>query len=352
MLLVTDRLSEGRRLQQVVSSVEPCALVTLDRPASPRSDHAIILCDVALDRPAAVAAVQALLARHRTSPALPVLQIGRGEGEAALAQARAIQATAVLPKGAPDAQVLFTVRRLIETARNAAARGARPAAVPAEVREAGAAFGEIFAAAQRGAPVAVEALERGAGAVITAVGGERIGVWLDVVRAFDDVTYQHCLLVAGLAASFSARLGVTLKGQRSIVQAALVHDIGKARIPLDVLNKPGRLSPEETALMRTHAGVGHDMLVRQGGFDPQLLDIVRHHHEMLDGTGYPDGLQGDAIPAAVRLVTICDIYAALVERRAYKAPSTPRDALAILDGMGGKLDRGLLRSFAAMVGEG
>ena len=89
--------------------------------------------------------------------------------------------------------------------------------------------------------------------------------------------------------------------------------------------------------------------VRQGGFDPQLLDIVRHHHEYIDGSGYPDALSGERVTALSRLVTICDIYAALIERRSYKAPMPPRDALATLAAMGGKIDAGLLRAFRELV---
>ena len=169
------------------------------------------------------------------------------------------------------------------------------------------------------------------------------------MRTYDNATYQHCLLVAGLAAGFAARLGVTLGGQRLITRAALVHDIGKARIPHAILNKPGPLTVSEMSIMRTHAATGHDMLVRQGGYDPQLLDIVRHHHEYVDGSGYPDALGGAQVRPLTRLLTICDIYAALTERRPYRAQTSPHEALGILAGMGGKLDAGLLRSFHGLV---
>ena len=185
--------------------------------------------------------------------------------------------------------------------------------------------------------------------MIAAVGGGRIGVWLDVVRNYDDITYQHCLLVAGLTAAFASRLGMTRRSQRLAAEAALIHDIGKAKIPRAILNKPSPLSGAELAVMRTHAALGHEMLVRQGGLDPQMLDIVRHHHELLDGSGYPDALRGGAVSPLVRLVTICDIYAALIERRPYKAPATSEAAMSILADMGPKLDTGLVKAFRAVV---
>ncbi|WP_237478942.1 HD-GYP domain-containing protein [Lichenibacterium dinghuense] len=352
MLLLTDRLKEGHRLRQIMDAVEPCTLVGPGQSAPASAEHGLIVCDAALDDPAALAALQAVLAHHRVDPGVPVLCLARSDGPDAMAQAEAIEATAVLPRDASDAQILFTAKQMVGAGRAAPRRPALPPAAVASAREAAAAFGDMFEAARRGRPIAPASLEQGAGAVMAGVGGGRIGAWLDVVRSYDDVTYQHCLLVAGLAAGFAARLGVTVKGQRLIAQAALVHDIGKAAIPHAVLNKAGPLSPSEAEVMRTHPQVGYDMLVRQGGFDPQLLDIVRHHHEYVDGSGYPDALGGEKVSPLTRLVTICDIYAALIERRPYKAPKPPRDALAALVAMGGKLDAGLLRSFHGLVGAG
>ncbi len=350
MLLLTDRPNDGLRLRQALDAVEPCTLVGPGQSVAPSPDHGLIICDVTFDEPGAMATFKAVLAQHRVDPVVPVLCLARYQGPDAMAQAEAIGATAVLPRDASDAQILFTARRMIGLGR---AAGRRPAgddpAVAASAREAAAAFGDVFGAARRGGPISAAALEQGGGSVLAAVAGGRIGAWLDVVRNYDDVTYQHCLLVAGLAAGFAARLGLTMKSQKLIAQAALVHDIGKAVIPQGILNKPGRLSVAELEVMRTHASIGHEMLVRQGGFDPQLLDIVRHHHEYIDGSGYPDALSGERVTALSRLVTICDIYAALIERRSYKAPMPPRDALATLAAMGGKIDAGLLRAFRELV---
>jgi HD-GYP domain-containing protein (c-di-GMP phosphodiesterase class II) len=101
--------------------------------------------------------------------------------------------------------------------------------------------------------------------------------------------------------------------------------------------------------MQTHPRVGYRMLAQQRALDPRLLEVVLHHHEYLDGSGYPDRLRDAAIPRFVRLVTICDIYAALIEKRPYKAPAPPERALALLSQMGGKLDAGLLAVFCNVV---
>ncbi len=349
LLLLTDRLAEGRRLQQVMAAVEPCALVGLRETAVALPDHRLIICDAAMHNPAAVSALASQVNRFRANSVVPVLLLARGAGTDALENGKAIGASAVLPAGVSDEQILFTARRLAasRSAVDPPSAAINPA-VQTAMGDARAAFHRLFSAARTGQAIATADLERGGNALIAAVRQGRVGAWLDVVRAYDDITYQHCLLVSGLAVGFAMELGMTSGGQRLIAQAALVHDIGKAVIPHTILSKAGPLTATQTAVMRTHAAAGHDMLVRQGGFDPQLLDIVRHHHEYLDGSGYPDRLRGEQVSPLVRLVTICDIYAALIERRPYKKPISPPDALAVLAGMGGKLDAGLLRTFAGM----
>jgi HD-GYP domain-containing protein (c-di-GMP phosphodiesterase class II) len=105
------------------------------------------------------------------------------------------------------------------------------------------------------------------------------------------------------------------------------------------------LSEEETIEIRKHPRLGYDALAAQGSFPPEMLDVVLHHHEFLDGTGYPDGLRGDQISDIVRLTTIVDIYAALVEKRAYRLPYTHAKAFTIMEQMDGKLDQHLLQAF-------
>jgi HD-GYP domain-containing protein (c-di-GMP phosphodiesterase class II) len=97
--------------------------------------------------------------------------------------------------------------------------------------------------------------------------------------------------------------------------------------------------------VRRHPRLGYDALAAQGGFPPEVLDVVLHHHELLDGSGYPDGLRGDQISDIVRLTTIVDIHAALVENRAYRLPFTHAKAFAIMEQMDDKLDQHLLAAF-------
>jgi putative nucleotidyltransferase with HDIG domain len=169
--------------------------------------------------------------------------------------------------------------------------------------------------------------------------------WLTTVRRHHEGTYQHCLLVTGVAVDFGLSLGLCKADMERLYTAAMFHDIGKARIPLAVLDKPGRLDDGERALIETHPAAGYDVLKPTPGISPEILDAVRHHHEYLDGSGYPDALCGQSISDLVRVLTISDIFAALIEHRTYK-PTMPREkAYEILLGMNGKLERPLVHAF-------
>ena len=169
--------------------------------------------------------------------------------------------------------------------------------------------------------------------------------WLETVRRHHEGTYQHCLLVTGIAADFGLSLGLAKPDIERLYSAAMFHDIGKAKIPLAVLDKPGRLDAQERALIETHPVAGYEVLKGNAGISPEILDAVRHHHEYLDGSGYPDALCDASISDIVRILTISDIFAALIEHRTYK-PTMPREqAYEIIQSMHGKLERPLVAAF-------
>ena len=165
---------------------------------------------------------------------------------------------------------------------------------------------------------------RGAGRRIADnIAEDGLSNWLETVRRHHEGTYQHCLLVMGVAVDFGLSLGLAKADIERLHTAAMFHDIGKAKIPLAVLDKPGRLDPQERALIETHPAAGYDVLKGTSGISPEVLDAVRHHHEYLDGSGYPDALSAESISDIVRMMTIADIFAALIESRSYK-PGMPR----------------------------
>ena len=334
-LILTDDLARAERLARGLGAAGPVTLHDLYGDAAVPTGAALVISDVSALTSESVRRLRLALAAAR-GPATPFLalvhgNLGRGE-----IQATALGATRVLPASAASAMLMNAVATMTGVAAPAPAASLR-----AQASEARQAFIGIFRADVVPPPAVVDT---GAALVNRAVREAKVRDWLTVVASFDDVTHRHCLSVAGLAAAFAGVLGLGEADSRHLVKGALLHDIGKAKIPLAILNKPAPLTPDERREMDRHPAIGHSMLLG-GVYDPAILSVVRSHHEYLDGTGYPDGLRGRAIPDLVRLVTICDIFAALIEARPYKAPKSAAEAFAILESMSERLDTDLVRAF-------
>ena len=150
----------------------------------------------------------------------------------------------------------------------------------------------MFSAINHGQSIDLSEAENVTSHVITGIERDGLSAWLDNVRRYHEGTFQHCLLVTGIAVGFALEIGFVDLDVKRLGMAATLHDIGKARIPLSILDKPGRLDPDEDAIMKRHPVIGHELLKDIPEISPDILDGVRHHHEYLDGTGYPDGLHG------------------------------------------------------------
>jgi putative nucleotidyltransferase with HDIG domain len=211
--------------------------------------------------------------------------------------------------------------------------------------EGAACLDSMFRCVSTGEQVDVAEAKRAAATIADAVGESGFSHWLETVRRHHEGTYQHCLLVTGTAAAFGLSLGLARADMERLYAAAMFHDVGKAKIPSAVLDKPGRLDDRERALIETHPAAGYDALKGSGGISLEILDAVRHHHEYLDGSGYPDGLGAAEIADLVRILTISDIFAALIEDRRYKPAMSRTQGFDILTGMRGKLEMPLVAAF-------
>jgi putative nucleotidyltransferase with HDIG domain len=154
------------------------------------------------------------------------------------------------------------------------------------------------------------------------------------LEARDAYTHGHSQRVARHAESIARNLHLSRDEIATVRTAAAVHDIGKLHTPRDILNKPDRLTDEEFAIIKRHPVDGADMLRNVG--DPELVAMVRHHHERLDGAGYPDGLVGKAIPIGARIIAVADTFDAITSSRSYRSSGTHKKALDILSAEGGK----------------
>lgn len=204
---------------------------------------------------------------------------------------------------------------------------------------------DMFTSVNDGVPINVGAIERAGAKISEVIAEEGLSKWLDVVRGHHESTYQHCLLVTGVTVGFALHLGLHQKDISRLSSAAMLHDVGKAAIPLSILDKPGKLDDVERAAIETHPLIGHNVLNGVAGVSSEMLDSVRHHHEFLDGSGYPDRLCSESIGDLVRILTISDIFAALIEWRAYRPPMARETAYDILCSMRGKLEQPLVAAF-------
>jgi HD-GYP domain-containing protein (c-di-GMP phosphodiesterase class II) len=152
----------------------------------------------------------------------------------------------------------------------------------------------------------------------------------DVIEGDDEYTGEHSRSVLELSLVVADALGLDAARRRNIEFAALLHDVGKIRIPKQILNKPGPLEPEEWAIMRCHTIEGEAMLRKVGGTLSDVGRVVRSTHERYDGAGYPDGLAGDGIPLEARIISVCDAYSAITTNRPYRAAQSPATAIAEL----------------------
>lgn len=345
-LVLTDRADRSEILRQLLDRAIECTVLDISNLRTRLEPVAGVIVNADITKSGVKRRIHAFLSALRP-PQPPLLVLTPARTERSFAEARTLGASVWLPQDVPPANVVTTflayicqdvpidelvTRRALDSAERALA------SLLDTVREHGS--------------VDVAALDTAVTFVLDAVETGGIARCLEFIRDFDDLTHQHCLLVAGLAAAVAFYLGFSLLDRLQLTRAALVHDVGKARIPHAILNKPASLTRDEMMIMRTHAALGYEILLASGGFDAATLDVVRHHHEMLDGSGYPDGLSGVDVADRVRLITICDIYAALIEKRPYRAPTPAPRAIAILREMGGKLDGDLLNAFDRAVRSG
>jgi HD-GYP domain-containing protein (c-di-GMP phosphodiesterase class II) len=161
----------------------------------------------------------------------------------------------------------------------------------------------------------------------------------DVVEADDEYTGVHSRDVVELTLGVAGELGLSTRERRDAEFAALLHDVGKVRVPNEIINKPGPLTPEERAVMERHTIEGERLLLRVGGLLGEIGRVVRSCHERWDGAGYPDGLGGDQIPLLARIVSCCDAYNAMTSDRSYRKALSQQTAIAELrSGSGTQFD--------------
>ena len=175
---------------------------------------------------------------------------------------------------------------------------------------------------------------------------------LGKVRSWDEYTYVHSLNVALLSGFLSARIFPDKPGiAENVSVGAILHDLGKALVPQNILNKPGRLTDEEFTVMKKHTVYGDELAKSNGICDASALAVIRGHHERYDGSGYPDDLSKDDIRIEARIAAVADVFDALTAKRVYKEPMESHAAVAImLESMNEHFDPAVVRVLLVSIG--
>lgn len=175
--------------------------------------------------------------------------------------------------------------------------------------------------------------------------------WMARIKNRDAYTAEHCLRVAIFTVAFARFLGLPEDDLEVAGMSGLLHDIGKLRVPDEILNKPGPLSPQEYEVMRKHTTLGHELLKQDPSLDPIISDVTLHHHERIDGRGYPQQLPEWQISRFARLIAIVDAYDAMTSDRCYRDGMSPADAVRILyKNRAQQFDADMVEAFIRMIG--
>jgi putative nucleotidyltransferase with HDIG domain len=170
------------------------------------------------------------------------------------------------------------------------------------------------------------------------------------LKTANEYTYMHSVAVCALMIGLAKACGYDKEACKEVGLAGLLHDIGKVMIPNAVINKAGPLTEEEHLVMRTHPERGHQILKNQYQVSDAVLDVCLHHHERIDGQGYPHGLVGDQINQLTKIASICDVYDAITSTRPYKSGWNPSKALKEMAQWTGQFDTKLFQTFVKMIG--
>src|SRR5438105_8748775 len=294
LLLASDRIDRSQELAGILQRVSDVELIaTTDLPDFPSEDLAGVVVDINLRSAESVQRVRNKLRgdAYRSLPRLFVLADALHHGSM---QAWALGATDTISRPFDSAGILQRIRSAFPDTVNFDASGSGKA-LNKGIAAAQAVMVKIFEKLPAGVPLTFGDILEAENKILQAVKKTSLREWLTTVGRHHSETYRHCLFVTGFAVAFAQQLGMREDDQRRLVRAALLHDVGKAFVPLAILNKPGKLTDQEMEEVRKHPRLGYDALAAQDGFPPEVLDVVLHHHELLDGSGYPHNLSDNQI---------------------------------------------------------
>lgn len=334
VVVLADHHSRGARIRTMLAPQVAADVVVLDEARGAIDADVVIVAASLRDLDTIVALRQLLTRSPRATTRLFTID---GNERALVVQAYSLGAT----------DVVFTPfsGKVLRARLPQEGKPTKPRA--AVIGECGRALLAVFSDIAQGRTLDLARTEQATHQIIGSVAAIGLTGWIEDVRRHHEGSFQHCLLVAGVAVDFAMSLRIAGADLINLGLAATLHDIGKAAIPVEILDKTAPLTDEERAIFERHPQQGYESVRYLDGLPVEVRDAVRDHHEMLDGSGYPHALEGGAIGDLTRIITIADVFATLIEQRSTLAPMPRADAYRQLCEMTGKLEQPLVAAFGA-----
>jgi putative nucleotidyltransferase with HDIG domain len=259
------------------------------------------------------------------------------------------QARTPAPRGAPSVTITYEPSAATVTPETFKREAKRSAAVQVKVETK---VTQFLDSARGGKPVDTDDARGVVGELIGSIGHDpNAALWLTSLKRKQQWAANHCVNVSVLAIALAKHLKLPDEQVEAIGLGAMLHDVGLSRTPTAILEKPGPLTPAEMEAVRRHPADGHSVLKLTKELPPLVLDIVHHHHERVDGSGYPAGLSGEQVSLPVRIVALADAYDSMVSERPWRTPLLPQPALTALHrDAEGRFGRQLAEEFIKCVG--
>jgi putative nucleotidyltransferase with HDIG domain len=209
----------------------------------------------------------------------------------------------------------------------------------------------VFENARMGQAIEIDALVPLVDEILNSLARNPVAlISLARLKNADDYTFMHSISVCGLMIALASQLGLDDQQVREAGMGGLLHDLGKTMSPKHMLNKPGELTMDEFAQIKHHPMAGQKLLQDGSGFTETITDICLHHHEKIDGSGYPEGLSGDEISLYAKMSAVCDVYDAVTSNRPYKSAWDPAEAIRTMAEWNGHFDPVIFQAFVKRIG--
>jgi len=306
----------------------------------------LIIIQVNLNDPHAIDPLKNLMALPERSH-IPALFILREFSRREIIQANTLGATDYIVYPCPDNKFLQLIDNMINKTGEKA-WGKLSETQEEALKVSLKVVEKTFHNASKGLEVSQEDVKDSCNLIIEATAKDGLTDWMNAIRQHHNYTYRHSMMVCGYLLSFGMLLGVTKTDLQMLAVGGMIHDIGKAKTPIEILEKSTELTFEEMDVINKHPEDGRYILEKEN-WDKVMIDIAAHHHEKLDGTGYPNGLKDTEISDPVRMAAIANTFSGLTDKRSYKPAMTAEKAIETMLEMKDHLDFPLVLSFRDVV---